>query len=723
MKYKLKLAGSISSWAFAAFFMALFILNGFKSAADGGMFPINQLNKIDLKAAGLKMDIDKIYNPNGVSLLQAVVNLRGCTGSFVSENGLILTNHHCVFSSLKSLSTTENNLMEKGYLAKTKLEELPMNGMTVKIMMSYEDVTNRILDGISLDMDPVKRRNNISDNMKDVLDSDQKMHSDLTVELAEMITGKSYMIIRYQYLKDIRIVYVPQREIGEFGGETDNWMWPRHSGDFAFARAYVGPDGKPAEFNEKNVPFKPAIHLKVNAEGVNENDFIFILGYPGRTYRNRPVDFLQYMYDYQMPFIAEFFEFRIDQMQKLTHANPDLKVKYDPFIKGLANTSKNYRGKLSTMKRIHLLDSKRAEEQMILALLEDKAEKAAEYYQVITEISELYQKIFSKAEEYLFYGQLFNSSSYFRIARSLVSYAESTSVMDKKSTDYEEYKLETRASLLKLLASYDDLLDSLNVMKLLLMNEQFKFPMDVLYHVFSKDEYAKEVNAFVRDAYNRFHYTEAYLDKILNKPSRIWKSKDPFIQLYLLLDASLKEVVQNMNYWYSSVDALLPSYLELKMEATGESFLPDANSTFRLTYGYIKGYYPRDGVYQSPLTSLNGIKQKIASGGEYIANDKLVMKIDNLYVEKIQEKIKQVVVNILYNADTTGGNSGSPVLDAYGQLVGLNFDRAYEATVNDFAWNDSYSRSIGVDIRYILFVTKEIGNAGPLLEELAVSSN
>ncbi|MBT3301865.1 MAG: S46 family peptidase [Bacteroidetes bacterium] len=700
----------------------IFIFLAGKLYADGGMYPINQLNKLNLKAAGLKIDIDKIYNPDSISLLQAVVNLGGCTGSFVSEDGLILTNHHCVFSSLKSLSTADNNLMEKGFLAMDKQQELQMKGMTVKIMMSYEDVSEQVLEGISSEMDPVQRRSAISANMKKVLDADQSLHTDLSVQLSEMITGKSYMIIRYQFLKDIRIVYAPQREIGEFGGETDNWMWPRHSGDFAFARAYVSPDGQPAEYNAENVPFKPSIHLTVSADGVQENDFIFILGYPGRTFRNRPADFLEYMHDYHMPFIAEFFEYRIDQMEQLTHANPSMKVKYDPFIKGLANTSKNYRGKLSTMKRIHLLDKKRAEERMILALLKDDGQKAAEYQSLLSQIDELYQKIFEHTEEYMFYGQMLSASMNMRIARTLVSYAERAMTFDKKSAAFEEYKLKVKEDIMQSLASYDPIMDSLNLTKLLLMNNEFKFPIEEFYKIFDKEQYAQDVIAYLRKSYQDFIYSEAYIDKMLAKSSKIVKSKDPFVQLYLHLNEGLKLVAQNMNIWNSSVDALLPRYLELKMEANGEAFLPDANSTFRLTYGYIKGYYPRDGIYQSPFTSLAGIKQKISMGGEYIANDKLIAEIDNLYVENNQEKINKVIVNMLYNADTTGGNSGSPVLNAYGEIVGLNFDRAYEATVNDFAWNDSYSRSIGVDIRYILFVTKEVGKANHLLKELGVGS-
>jgi hypothetical protein len=704
-----------------AFGLVLFILFNLQSFADGGMYPINQLNKLNLKAAGLKIDIDAIYNPDSISLLQAVVHLGGCTGSFVSEDGLILTNHHCVFSSLKSLSTPENNLMEKGYLAKSRTEELPMKGMSVKIMMSYQDVSQEVLTGITEEMDPIARRQQIAQNMESVLNKDRDENPELSVELSEMITGKSYMIIRYQFLKDIRIVYVPQREIGEFGGETDNWMWPRHSGDFAFARAYVAKDGSPAGYSKDNVPFNPDIHLKVSGDGVKENDFVFILGYPGRTYRNRPVDFLEYMYDYHMPFIADFFEYRIQQMENITHANPDLKVKYDPRIKGLANTSKNYRGKLSTMKRIHLLDTKRAEEQMILQLLKDKPEKAEEYRKVLGDMHALYEKIFENTEEYMMYGQLLSASMYMRIARILVSFAERTEKMDTKSEDYALYKKAVKKDLMESLQSYDPVLDSLNVMKLVLMNKEFKYPVEELVERFGENTYAKNAIQFLRNAYEDFGFSEAYLDKMLKKPSLILKAKDPFVNLYLTVNDALINVVQTMDYLNSSVDALLPRYLELKMEATGEAFLPDANSTFRLTYGYIKGYYPRDAIYQSPFTTLAGIPEKISSGKDYVANEALVTKIDNLYVNKKQDIIDQVKVNMLYNCDTTGGNSGSPVLNAFGELVGLNFDRAYEATVNDFAWNDSYSRSIGVDIRYILFVTKEIGKADHLLKELGLS--
>jgi hypothetical protein len=696
-----------------------------KLLADGGMYPINDLYKLDLKKAGLQISVKDIYNPDSISLLQAIVNLGGCTGSFVSDDGLILTNHHCVFSALRTYSTNQKNLMETGFLAGNKPEELPMKGMVIKIMVNYEDVSNKVLQGVNSYMDPIARRMLIQKNMAGVIQLEQAKTADYSVDVSEMLTGKSYILFRYQDLKDVRIVYVPQRQIGEFGGETDNWMWPRHSGDFAFARAYVSPDGKPAEYSITNVPYKPKKHLQMNAQGVKENDFIFILGYPGRTYRNRPAEFIKYMENYQLPFIANFFEFRIASMEHLIKQNSDLKIKYDPQIKSLANTSKNFRGKIKTLKAISLYKKKKLDEQHILSLLQNDPNSANDFRKLMDKIDSLYNRMYTIAERSLWYGQVFQTSAGFDLARYLVNYANR--IQNSPNLDLKQEQEKAYFDAVKIIGGYNGQTDSVFFKEMLIIAHGFANKNSQLEAYFGKDKYLSNLQAFLNNAYKSKFLIPGYepmLKKLLSDPKKILKSKDPFINLYHAIFNDYFKVDSLQKVYLSSIDALMPLYIDFKMKATGENFIPDANSTMRFTYGYIRGYYPVDAIYNAPFTSLRGIPEKISIGGEYVAYDKLITQIDNLQVSILVEPaLKSVPVNMLYNADTTGGNSGSPVFNGKGELIGLNFDRAFEATVNDFEWNESYSRSIACDVRYILFVAKYVDNADYLLKELNVAIN
>jgi hypothetical protein len=521
----------------------------------------------------------------------------------------------------------------------------------------------------------------------------------------------------------VRIVYVPQRQIGEFGGESDNWMWPRHSGDFAFARAYVGADGKPAEYNITNVPYQPKKHLQMNASGVKENDFIFILGYPGRTYRNRPAEFIKYMENYQMPFIANFFEYRINTMEELIKKYPDQKIKYDPAIKSLANTSKNYRGKIQTLNAIDLYNKRKKEEKHIMEMLSADKVASSEFDKVLKKIDSLYGEVYKIAERSLWYGQAFQVSSGFELARYLVNYAYK--IQGNSSLYLQKEKEKAISEALKIVTAYNGQTDSIFFKEILLIAHKFEYKNSSLEQFFGNDQYQQNLQTFLNKAYKSKFLQQGYeqlIRKLMADPEKILKSKDPFISLYLATYQDHFKVDSLQKLYLSSIDALLPLYIDFKMRATGENFMPDANSTLRFTYGYIRGYYPADAMYASPFTSLRGIPEKIARGGEYIAYDKLISEIDNLRVSILVEpSLKSVPVNMLYNADTTGGNSGSPVFNANGELIGLNFDRTFEATVNDFEWNESYSRSIACDVRYILFVAKFVDHADALVNELNVA--
>src|SRR5690606_33466862 len=294
--------------ALITLFITAFSTHSF-SNLDEGMFPLSDLNRVDLKEAGLLIDQEDIFNPGQIGLVDALVRVGGCTGSFVSKEGLIITNHHCSFGAVQLASTAENDYLTNGFVARTREQEIEAKGLTIRITDSYEDVSERILNAANQAKTPAERIEIISLESKKIADEAVQKDPSIIAEVSEMFIGKSYVLFRYKTIEDVRLVYVPQRSIGEFGGEADNWVWPRHTGDYAFLRAYVGADGKPAKFSKSNVPYEPKKHLTINPNGVKEEDFTFILGYPGRTFRHRPAQFIEYQEKYLLPYTASLFGF------------------------------------------------------------------------------------------------------------------------------------------------------------------------------------------------------------------------------------------------------------------------------------------------------------------------------------------------------------------------------------------------------------------------------
>ncbi|MDX5320230.1 MAG: S46 family peptidase, partial [Bacteroidota bacterium] len=364
---------------------------------------------MDLQKAGLKLPLNAIYNPNGTSLVQALVRVGGCTGSFVSNEGLIITNHHCAFGAVAAASDPEHDYITEGFMAREREKEIPTS-ITARITASYEDVSAKVLAGLDGISDLAKRNQTLQKQIDDLVREEQAKHPDLLVEVSEMLQGKSYTLFRYQELKDIRLVYVPPRSVGEFGGESDNWVWPRHTGDFSFMRAYVGKDGSPASYSAENVPYTPKQFLKINPNGVKENDFVFILGYPGRTYRNQPSQYLEYQNTYQMPFISQWFDFQIDQMLELGKEDKALEIAFASRIKRLANVTKNYKGKMQGLQRTSILQDRRRDDEAMKAMVANDPALKAQYGSLFDDIERVYNEKLATAQRDLWRGQVFSSS-------------------------------------------------------------------------------------------------------------------------------------------------------------------------------------------------------------------------------------------------------------------------------------------------------------------------
>lgn len=717
------------SKAITLFTLALFVTFSLllAKAPEEGQYPLSEIKKLDLQKAGLLISQDDIYNPNGISLIDALVKVNGCTGSFVSPDGLIITNHHCAFAGVNAASTPEHNYLEDGFLAETKENEIHAKGYKVKITESYIDVSDIILKAVVGIDDLEKRSKIISKKMEELGEKATDKENSIEASVSEMFAGYSYVLFKYRIIEDVRLVYVPPRTIGEFGGERDNWMWPRHTVDFTFMRAYVAPDGSSAEYSEENVPFKPKKHLEVNPKGVEEGDFAFILGYPGKTYRNQPSQFIEYQYNYQLPYVSELYEWTINLIEAKTEGNDEMSLAYSTHIKRLSNVMKNYKGKIQGLRNTELIKIKQTEENEIVRFIKSSPVLYDNYKNLFDEIRDIYSKQLDFAEANLWFKGLYRLSDDFKLARFIIQNAEE---QEKENSERKfSFKNENiEKSIRRLEKTFEISMESIEkelLVKMLCDARKFSESsrIDVIDNIFENDADKSTISKFVTNNFISAKITNREnFDKLLSMPlDELKELKNPLIRFALELNEQYKNLKSENDKISGALSKLLPKFNEVKKEWKNRLFVPDANGTLRLTYGYIKGYSPRDAVYSSPISSLKGIIEKSYLGNEY----KIPIKLRELYDAKdfgqfYNPKLKSIPVGLLYNMDTTGGNSGSPILDAQGRLIGVNFDRAYEATINDFAWNDDYSRSIGVDIRYVLWITQKLGGAGFLLEEMGV---
>ncbi|MDD3558243.1 MAG: S46 family peptidase, partial [Melioribacteraceae bacterium] len=450
------------------------------SAPEEGMYPLSEIENIDLVEAGLKIDPKEIYNPEGVSLIDALVKINGCTGSFVSGDGLVITNHHCAFGAIRQASTPEENYLENGFLAETREKEIPASGYVVRITESYEDVSEQILNAASGAADLAERAKLIENKIKEIEAEASDETNSIEARVSEMFIGKTYILFKYRLIRDVRLVYAPPRSIGEFGGELDNWIWPRHTGDFTFMRAYVAPDGSAADYSEENVPYSPKRFLKVNPNGVREGDFVFILGYPGRTYRHRTSNFLEYQQYYQLPFISDLYEWMINKLEDISSEDPAIALKYASRIKGLANTKKNYQGKLKGLRRIELIDKKKEEEKMLQLFIDSDSDLKNRYGTLLQEINEAYKPRFEHGYSNLWLGGVLRFSTPIRIASSVLSFKENISELPEENYDslFTEQALRFEGRMKNAFSSLDHAFDKpllARVNKQAVLNsEQFK---------------------------------------------------------------------------------------------------------------------------------------------------------------------------------------------------------------------------------------------------------
>jgi hypothetical protein len=683
------------------------------SKSEEGMYLMSQINGLELKEAGLQIEPSEIYTPGKVGLTNALVRLGGCTGSFISNEGLIITNHHCVFSAVANASTPEENHLENGFYASDTSKEIKTS-IPCRITLSFEDVSAQVLKGTE-SLGAKEKQEKIAENIEALEKEEQDANPDLEIAISTMSVGKYYTLFRYKLLEDVRLVYVPPKAVGKFGGESDNWMWPRHNGDFSIVRAY-----------ENGKPYTPDRFLQVNAGGTDENDFVFILGYPGRTYRHAPAEFLEYQRDHLLPVIEDWFDAYISILEEDAKNDEAKKLKYAGRIASLSNTTKNFKGKLQGFRRTTIFEDRVEEQAALEQYLMNEGKTKGYNKNLFANLKSFYAKKLSMANEILLLSQLNRSSGVFAASSFLNGYSNKYSGMtkDERSAWIEENHEKLISEYKSRVSIINKEVDAKIFAGLVSRLAEAGSPPAKAYMQELGVNTESELTAKTMDMWTKSPLADKQecLAVLQSKPEKLFTKSSKWTKPFENFHNRWNEKSGEWGANEAEINALLPKIAGLKEEFTGGTFVPDANATLRLTYGYIKGYQPEDAIYNEPFTTIEGILEKAETSGDYYMPERILKKYRTVQPadKLVHPNRKSVVVGMLYNMDTTGGNSGSPILNAKGELVGVNFDRAFSATINDFAWNEEYSRSIGVDIRYVLYTMKYLHNAEELLDEIGV---
>ncbi|WP_299987249.1 S46 family peptidase [uncultured Pontibacter sp.] len=697
----------------------------FAKADEGMWLPmlIKRLNHADMQKKGLQLTAEEIYNVNNSSLKDAIVQFGGfCTGEFISAEGLLLTNHHCGYGQIQSHSTPEKDYLTNGFWAMDRKQELPNEGLFVDILVRMDDVTGKVLEGIDNNM-PEKERLQLASQRAQAIAKEASENGRYVSYVRDFFNGNEYYLFIYERFNDVRLVGTPPSAVGKFGGDTDNWMWPRHTGDFAMFRVYMAPDGKPAEYSAQNVPYKPKHHLPINIGGVEQDDFAMVFGFPGRTKRFMTSEGLVLDVEQLNKSRIKLRDKKLALWKEDMDKSDATRIQYASKYASTANYYKYSIGQNEGIKRMKTVEGKRADEKKFQAWADANADRKAMYGSALNDMNEAYKEIekYNLGSVYLNEAVLGTEALLFAYRMTPVFNALKSGNADAAKKAAEDLKPRADAFF----KDYNMTTDK----------KVFAAMMKFYHEDIAKDQqpeafkqmvakYKGDFNKMADHVYsNSFVVNKQKTEQFLNNPTQKQLANDP---AFSLVNSIMENYQQNIAPKLAESNAKLARANRLYVAGLRQMnpdkvYYPDANSTIRLSYGSVKNYQPYDGVTYQTFTTLEGVMQKEdPSNEEFIVPAKLKQLYEAKDYGRYANKDGELIVNFITDNDITGGNSGSPVINGNGELIGLAFDGNWEAMTGDLVYDPDYKRCINVSANYVLFMVDKYAGASNLINEMTI---
>ncbi len=688
--------------------------------ADEGMWLLKELNQESverMKELGFVFPIDQMYDENNPSLKDAVVIFGGgCTGVAVSEQGLIFTNHHCGYGAIQKLSAVEHDYLKDGFKAANFDEELYADGLSVQFLKSMEDVTEQVLSQLASDLSEVQRLNAIDSIGQELI----KVHEDdpfVSARIVPFYAGNKYYKVVYDVFRDVRLALTPPSSIGKYGGDTDNWMWPRHTGDFAVFRVYADKDNKPARYSEENVPYTPKHIVPVSNAGVVEGDYAMTVGYPGSTQRYLSSFGIEQMMESQNKPRIEVRGAKQEIWWDAMTKNDTIRIKYANKYAGSSNYWKNSMGMNEALTKLKVLDEKRALEARLNQWINSNEESKARYGDLLSVLEEAYTGSADAARNLTYYMETFSNGI------ELIRFANTILQFDSKGTEEDKANF-INDRIVESYKNYEPALDK-KVVPVLMRLYAERVPAEYLPDVYEQiaNDFDNDYEAYADWLFDNSQFIDLENLLVLLKTADLQDlTQDPAMQLALSTKDMGYQISGEMMGAYSTMMSgerdLIAALMEMDSEKT---FYPDATFTQRLSYGSVKSYTPRDGVFYDYYTTTKGIMEKyVQDDPEFHLQPYIIDALAEADYGPYAAEDGTLRVNFLSNNDITGGNSGSPVLNKNAELIGLAFDGNWEALSGDIIFGEEMQRCINVDIRYVLYTIDKVMKAQNIIDELTI---
>ncbi|WP_282037431.1 S46 family peptidase [Saccharicrinis aurantiacus] len=712
-----------------AILCAAFLISGSIKAAEGMWIPIllQKYNIEEMQELGFKLTAEDIYSVNQASMKDAVVIFgSGCTGELISNEGLLITNHHCGYSAIQSHSSLENDYLTNGFWAMNRDEELTNPGLKATFLRSMKDVTEAVLEGVTEEMTEKERNSVISKNSKAIKDEAIK-DTHFTAVLKPFFHGNQYFLFVNEVFTDVRLVGAPPSAIGKFGGDTDNWMWPRHTGDFSLFRIYANEDNEPAEYAEENKPYTPKHHFPISMKGVSEGDFTMVFGYPGSTYEYVPSYHIKMITEKVNPTLIDVRTKKLEIMNRYQGADPAVRIKYAAKNASTSNSWKRWIGEIKGLDKLNAIEKK--EEQEVAFQKWADASGNDKYKTVLTEYKGIYEEYSKYYITYSYISEMIRRNGMEGVGLS--GYFDGLISEIEKDTVDNEVVLSKKEGIItryqKFFKDYYMPLDKEETAMLLQVyqeNIDANFLPDVYMLINGKynGDISKYVDmVFEKSVFMNQNTAEAFVNNFSKKSIKKLHKDPAYILLDSFVELAKSNVVDQYKELRSKIMLLDRTYMAGLMEFENDKvFYPDANFTLRVSYGQVSAYEPKDAVQFKYYTTLEGIIEK---DNPDIYDYRVPAKLKELHTTKDFGKYEvngTVPVCFVATNHTTGGNSGSPVVNANGELIGINFDRAWEGVMSDLMYNPEQCRNISLDVRYVLFLIDKFAGASYLLNEMTI---